>query len=153
LSEYSAKVGKEELIYTFEQGVLYCDSSSPRATSATFSIDLNSIPVTVSHKKGLPSQFMFSVFALVMGTGVGGYMGINYFLKGDSIGVFAAVFGWVMIMAVIGYGLLKYKKHKYLSLKAKDKSGINIIFNQPEKSAEYEAFVQEIQGFVEMKLK
>ena len=150
MSEYSAKACKEELVYTFEEGVLSCTSSTQAATNTTLSIDLNCTPVEISQKKGWPSQFKFSVYGLVLGTGICAYMGVQDYLKGDKVGLIASVFAWVVLTTVFGYWLLKnIKKYKYLTLRAKDKSGINVICSRPEKTSEFEAFIQEIREFLE----
>ena len=150
MSEYSAQVCKEELVYTFEEGVLTCKSSTQAATNTTLSIDLNSTPVEMSRKKGWPSQFMFSMYGMLFGTGICAYMGAQDFLKGDKVGLVTSVIAWVVLMIVLGYFSVKNrKKHSYLTLRAKDKSGINVICSQPEKTSEFEAFAQEIREFAE----
>ena len=151
VSQYTSKIWKEELVYEFDEGVLSCTSSN-QGTKNTLSLDLNSTPVTVSQKIGHPFQFKMSVYGLILGTGICAYMGVQDFLDGDTVGVIGSAFAWVVLMVVLGHLLFKnIKKHKYLTLLTKDKGGMNIVCSQPERADDFEAFIQDVQGFLEIK--
>jgi hypothetical protein len=147
--EYKTKVKTEELVYEFDEGVLTLTSVANQ-TQTSVTLDLSSTLVNVSLGKGWPGQMPMFIIGLMICFCVCGYMGTRDWRRGDSVGIIAAAIVTALMLAISVHQIIKGRKNwSYLSLKTRQKGGINILCPDPEYKEDFDEFAQEILAFIE----